>query len=189
MIDRGGAGEAIGTSCCGCRTGCSAGGIGSRPRRWTGAVPHGDGPAEARGPGGPGGRGALRLPRRRGPAPRSCGWRRACGPSRGSREWRRRTTRRSAPMRHAVIWRRISGGTDSEPGSRFVERMLTVVATCRQQGRNVLDYLTSCFEAASERPSDPLPLAGDTTRDQSRLIPAIPPCEPLRPIASNCWDI
>jgi transposase len=50
--------------------------------------------------------------------------------------------------RHAVIWRRISGGTDSKSGSRFVERMLTVVATCRQQGRNVLDYLTSCFQAA-----------------------------------------
>jgi transposase len=50
-------------------------------------------------------------------------------------------------LRHAVIWRRISGGTDSESGSRFVERMLTVVATCRQQGRNVLEYLTSCFEA------------------------------------------
>jgi transposase len=50
-------------------------------------------------------------------------------------------------LRHAVIWRRISGGTDSVQGSRFVERMLTVVATCRQQGRNVLDYLTSCFEA------------------------------------------
>jgi transposase len=51
-------------------------------------------------------------------------------------------------VRHAVIWRRISGGTDSTQGSRFVERMLTVVATCRQQGRNVLDYLRSCFEAA-----------------------------------------
>jgi transposase len=25
--------------------------------------------------------------------------------------------------------------------------MLTVVATCRQQDHNVLDYLTSCFEA------------------------------------------
>jgi transposase len=50
-------------------------------------------------------------------------------------------------LRHAVIWRRISGGTDSVEGSRFVERMLTVVATCRQQGRNVLDYLTACFEA------------------------------------------
>jgi transposase len=51
-------------------------------------------------------------------------------------------------LRHAVIWRRISGGTDSVKGSRFVERMLTVVATCRQQGGNVLVYLTSCFEAS-----------------------------------------
>lgn len=50
-------------------------------------------------------------------------------------------------LRHAVIWRRISGGTDSAAGSRFVERMLTVVATCRQQRRDVLDYLCSCFEA------------------------------------------
>jgi transposase len=50
-------------------------------------------------------------------------------------------------LRHAVIWRRISGGTDSEVGSRFVERMLSVVATCRQQGRSVLDYLTACCEA------------------------------------------
>ena len=50
-------------------------------------------------------------------------------------------------LRHAVIWRRVSGGTDSERDSRFVERMLTVVATCRQQGRDVLAYLTSCFEA------------------------------------------
>jgi transposase len=24
---------------------------------------------------------------------------------------------------------------------------LSVVATCRQQGRNVLEYLTACFEA------------------------------------------
>jgi transposase len=50
-------------------------------------------------------------------------------------------------LRHAVLWRRISGGTDSVDGSRFVERMLTVVATCRPQGRNVLDYLSKCFEA------------------------------------------
>lgn len=50
-------------------------------------------------------------------------------------------------LRFAVIWRRISGGTDSLSGSRFVEQMLSVVATCRQQGRNVLEYLTSCFEA------------------------------------------
>jgi transposase len=50
-------------------------------------------------------------------------------------------------LRHAVIWRRISGGTDSRDGSRFVERMLSVVTTCRQQRRNVLEYLSRCFEA------------------------------------------
>jgi transposase len=50
-------------------------------------------------------------------------------------------------LRHAVIWRRISGGTDSERGSRFVERMRSGVATCRQQGRHVLASLTACFEA------------------------------------------
>jgi transposase len=50
-------------------------------------------------------------------------------------------------LRHAVIWRRISGGTDSEGGSRFVERMLSVVATCRQQKHNVLEYLTRCHRA------------------------------------------
>ena len=38
-------------------------------------------------------------------------------------------------VRHAVCWRKTSYGTDSERGSRFVERMLTVVASCRQQGR------------------------------------------------------
>jgi transposase len=50
-------------------------------------------------------------------------------------------------LRHAVIWRRISGGTDSEVGSRFVERVLSAVATCRQQERSVLDCLTRCHRA------------------------------------------
>jgi transposase len=49
--------------------------------------------------------------------------------------------------RHGVIYRKLSGGTDSEAGSRFVERILTVVATCRQQDINVLDYLTRCYQA------------------------------------------
>jgi transposase len=50
-------------------------------------------------------------------------------------------------LRHAVIWRRVSGGTDSEAGSRFVERMLSAVATCRQQRHGVLEYLTRCHRA------------------------------------------
>ena len=39
------------------------------------------------------------------------------------------------------------GGTASAAGSRFAERVLSVVATCRQQSRNVLEYLRSCCEA------------------------------------------
>jgi transposase len=50
-------------------------------------------------------------------------------------------------LRHAVLWRKSSGGTASERGSRFVERVLSVAATCRQQGRNVLEFLTACFRA------------------------------------------
>src|SRR3954447_5566346 len=50
-------------------------------------------------------------------------------------------------LRHGVIYRKTSGGTESEAGSRFVERMLSVVATSRQQDFNVLDYLSRCYQA------------------------------------------
>ena len=52
-------------------------------------------------------------------------------------------------LRHAVQWRKTSYGTDSVVGSYFVENVLTVVTTCRQQERNVLDYLTRCCQALS----------------------------------------
>ena len=39
-------------------------------------------------------------------------------------------------LRHAVIWRKLSFGTQSASGSRFLETMLTVIETCRQQKRN-----------------------------------------------------
>ena len=41
-------------------------------------------------------------------------------------------------LRHAVIWRKLSFGTQSAGGSRFVETMLTVIETCRQQRRQRL---------------------------------------------------
>jgi transposase len=53
--------------------------------------------------------------------------------------------------RHGVLWRKTSGGTDSADGSRFVERVLTVVHTCRQQGKNVLDYLSACLQGMRSR--------------------------------------
>jgi transposase len=45
-------------------------------------------------------------------------------------------------LRRGVIWRRRSFGTQSVQGSRFVERILTVVISLRQQNRDVLDFLT-----------------------------------------------
>jgi transposase len=50
-------------------------------------------------------------------------------------------------LRHAVIWRKLSFGTQSAAGSRFVETMLTVIETCRQQHRNAFDYLTATVQA------------------------------------------
>ena len=50
-------------------------------------------------------------------------------------------------LRHAVIWRKLSFGTQSASGSRFVETMLTVVETCRQQRRNAFSFLTAAIEA------------------------------------------
>jgi len=62
-------------------------------------------------------------------------------------------------FRHAAQWRRSSHGTESAAGSRFVEQILTVVATCRQQGRDVLEYLTACCHAYQhgEHPPSLLP--------------------------------
>ena len=51
-------------------------------------------------------------------------------------------------LRPGVLWRKGSFGTQSAAGSRFVESLLTVVATLKQQQRNVLEYLTAACEAA-----------------------------------------
>jgi transposase len=51
-------------------------------------------------------------------------------------------------IRPGVLWRKGSFGTQSAEGSRFVETMMTVVATLKQQHRNVLEYLTAACQAA-----------------------------------------
>jgi transposase len=50
-------------------------------------------------------------------------------------------------LRPAVLWRKGSFGSDSAAGSRFAERLLTVMATCRQQGRGLLDFLVAAGAA------------------------------------------
>jgi transposase len=50
-------------------------------------------------------------------------------------------------LRHAVIWRKLSFGTRSAAGSRFVERLLTVIETCRRQNRDAFAWLTQAVQA------------------------------------------
>jgi transposase len=50
-------------------------------------------------------------------------------------------------IRPGVLWRKGSFGTQSSDGSRLVETMMTVVATLKQQHRQVLTYVTATCAA------------------------------------------
>jgi transposase len=50
-------------------------------------------------------------------------------------------------IRPYVLWRKSSFSTQSERGNLFVERMMTVSATCKQQERNMIDYVTDAVRA------------------------------------------
>ncbi|MBA2261967.1 MAG: IS66 family transposase [Solirubrobacterales bacterium] len=53
-------------------------------------------------------------------------------------------------VRHAVLMRKIQGGTQSEQGSRWIERIQSVRETCRLHKRPVLDWLTQAATAAHQ---------------------------------------
>ena len=50
-------------------------------------------------------------------------------------------------LRPAVLWRKGCFGAHSAEGNRFVERILTVSATCTQQNRHLLSFLTEAVDA------------------------------------------
>jgi transposase len=50
-------------------------------------------------------------------------------------------------LRPAVLWRKGCFGAQSAAGNTFVERILTIVATCRQQERHLLTFLTAAVDA------------------------------------------
>lgn len=54
-------------------------------------------------------------------------------------------------IRTIAIWRKTSFGTQSKAGSSYMERIMTVVATCKLQGRNILDYLTCAVKNHLEK--------------------------------------
>lgn len=54
-------------------------------------------------------------------------------------------------VRHAVLMRKLQGGTQSDRGSRWIERIQSVRETCRLQHRSPLAYLTDAATAAHHR--------------------------------------
>jgi len=53
-------------------------------------------------------------------------------------------------LRPGVLWRKGSFGSQNEAGAEFVARLLSVAATCRQQERSLLVYLTAVCTAAHQ---------------------------------------
>jgi len=70
-------------------------------------------------------------------------------------------------IRPGVLWRKGSFGTQSAEGSRFVESMLTVVATLKQQQRSILAYLTTACEAALRGETAPSLLPASAQQSQA----------------------
>lgn len=49
--------------------------------------------------------------------------------------------------RHAVVWQKLSFGSQGESGSRFVETLLSVIQTSRQQYLDVFTFVTQAITA------------------------------------------
>ncbi|MFB6264520.1 MAG: IS66 family transposase [Bradymonadaceae bacterium] len=58
-------------------------------------------------------------------------------------------------VRPAVMWRKHCFGTESERGSRYVERTLSVVETLRRQGREVMGFFEDAWRHISS--DEPMP--------------------------------
>jgi hypothetical protein len=75
-------------------------------------------------------------------------------------------------IRPAVIWRRTSFGSQTQAGSVFVARMLTVVTTLKSQKRNVLEFMTQAVVAARGGKTAPSLLPEALSSDETELLKA-----------------
>ena len=58
-------------------------------------------------------------------------------------------------IRHYVVWRKVCYGAQSERGSLYIERVMSVVGSCRLQGQNILDFMTQAISAYLGKGSPP----------------------------------
>lgn len=50
-------------------------------------------------------------------------------------------------LRAYVLWRKMSFGSQSERGNRFIERMMTIRASCKQQNRHIPNFIKGALYA------------------------------------------
>ncbi len=79
-------------------------------------------------------------------------------------------------IRPAVLWKKNSFGSQSEDGSIFVARMLTVVSSLRSQNRSVLDFIRETITAHRGGFSTPslVPRAIETEDRGEAIVPSVP---------------
>jgi transposase len=58
-------------------------------------------------------------------------------------------------IRRVVLNRKVTQGTRSDWGNRWWERIWSILATCKQQGMGVMEFLKSCVEALLQGSSAP----------------------------------
>ena len=68
-------------------------------------------------------------------------------------------------IRPAVLWKRTSFGSQSEAGSIFMARMLTVVTSLRSQKRNVLKFMVEAIKASRQDTCPPSLLPSRSSSD------------------------
>jgi len=74
-------------------------------------------------------------------------------------------------IRTLVIWKKTSFGTQSKKGSTYMERIMSVVATCKLQHRNILEYLTQAVQCFVEKTKPPS-LLPEIKENEQALIAA-----------------
>jgi len=62
-------------------------------------------------------------------------------------------------LRPAVLWRKGCFGTQSERGNHFVEKILTVAATCKQTNRQILPFIAEAVRAHWQNQPAPILIA------------------------------
>jgi len=58
-------------------------------------------------------------------------------------------------LRHIVLWRKTSYGTQSDEGSRFMERAVSIWMTLKKQGREVLPYFEQAYRSTFQSDIQP----------------------------------